>query len=98
MKKEGEYVAVEKMQMMNLVAPLDDMHDLLQEIVLIEKIHIKNAVKEIQDSNFTLAVLEEHLDSIADMGSIVKYKANKSSYKTCNSLLSSTVHHHIVIR
>ena len=37
MKKEGEYVAVEKMQMMNLVAPLDDMHDLLQEIVLKER-------------------------------------------------------------
>ena len=88
MKKEGEYVAVEKMQMMNLVAPLDDMHDLLQEIVLIERIHIKNAVKEIQDSNFTLAVLEEHLDSIADMGSIVEYKANKSSYKTYQDKLS----------
>ena len=88
MKKEGEYVAVEKMQMMNLVAPLDDMHDLLQEIVLIERIHIKNAVKEIQDSNFTLAVLEEHLDSIADMGTIVKYKANKSSYKTYQDKLS----------
>ena len=88
MKKEGEYVAVEKMQMMNLVAPLDDMHDLLQEIVLIERIHIKNAVKEIQDSNFTLAVLEEHLDSIADMGTIVKYKANKSSYKIYQDKLS----------
>ena len=88
MKKEGEYVAVEKMQMMNLVAPLDDMHDLLQEIVLIERIHIKNAVKEIQDSNFTLAVLEEHLDSIADMGTIVKYKANKSCYKTYQDKLS----------
>ena len=70
------------MQMMNLVAPLEDMHDLLQEIVLIEKIHIKNAVKEIQDSNFTLAVLDEHIDSIADMGSIIKYKSNKSSFKS----------------
>ena len=76
------------MQMMNLVAPLDDMHDLLQEIVLIEKIHIKNAVKEIQDSNFTLAVLEEHIDSIADMGSIVKYKSNKSSFKAYQDKLS----------
>lgn len=81
-------MAVEKMQMMNLVAPLDDMHDLLQEIVLIEKIHIKNAVKEIQDSNFTLAVLEEHLESIADMGNIVKFKSNRSSYKVYQDKLS----------
>lgn len=69
------------MQMMNLVAPLDDMNKVLQEIVLLERIHIKNAVKEINESNFTMAVLEEHIESIADMGSIVKYKSKKSNLK-----------------
>ncbi len=74
-------MAVEKMKMMNMVAPIRDMHDVLQEIVLLERIHIKNAVREIRDSNFTLSVLEEHLDSIADMGHIVSYRGGKENFQ-----------------
>lgn len=83
-------MAVEKMQMMNLVAPLGDMHDILQEVVLLEKVHIKNAMKEISDSNFTLSVLEEHLDSITDMGSIVRYKGNKQDLKQYSDMIKRT--------
>lgn len=73
--------------MMNVVAPLSQLHPVLQEVVLLERVHIRNAMKEISDSNFTLAVLEEHLDSIADLGSIVKYHGDKKDFKSYTSMI-----------
>lgn len=83
-------MAIEKMQMMNLIAPLEDMHDVLREIVMLEKVHIKNAASEIGDGNFTLSVLGEHLDAISDIGGIRRYRGARTEVKRERELLQKT--------
>lgn len=71
-------MAVEKMEMMNLVAPIDNIHEILEGVVLTEKVHIQKGQSS-GDSNFTLSVLEDALSNLRDMGSVVRYKADKRS-------------------
>lgn len=67
-------MAVEKMEMLNLVAPIEDIDNITREVVLLENIHIVNALNEINESNFTLCVLEENLDELVDMCVIKPYR------------------------
>ncbi len=67
-------MAVEKMEMLNLVAPIKDIDNIARDVVLLEKIHIVNALNEINESNFTLCVLEENLDELVDMCVIKPYR------------------------
>ena len=39
-------MAVEKMKLMNIVAPIEDMHDILKDLILSEKLHVKNYTKD----------------------------------------------------
>jgi len=71
-------MAVEKMEMMNLVAPIENIHEILEGVVLTEKVHIQKGQNS-GDSNFTLSVLEDALSTLRDMGSLVRYKASKKS-------------------
>ncbi len=60
-------MAVEKMKMMNIVAHQDHLDQILRRIVLMENVHLIDAVTEIDDSNFTLNMLEENLEEIINM-------------------------------
>lgn len=71
-------MAVEKMEMMNLVAPIENIHEILEGVVLTERVHIQKGQNS-GDSNFTLSVLEDALSTLRDMGSLVRYKASKKS-------------------
>ncbi len=57
-------MAVEKMKMMNIVAHQDHLDQILRRIVLMENVHLIDAVTEIDDSNFTLNMLEENLEEL----------------------------------
>lgn len=67
-------MAVERMEMLNLVAPIEKINEISRDIVLLENIHIVNALNEINESNFTLCVLEENIDELVDMCIIKPYK------------------------
>lgn len=66
-------MAVEKMEMLNLVAPIEEMNDICRDIVLLQNVHIVNALNEINESNFTLCIMEENLNELVDMCVIKPY-------------------------
>lgn len=71
-------MAVEKMEMMNVVAHQDHLDQILRRIVLMENVHLIDAVTEIDESNFTLNMLEENLEEIINMCMIKPYRTDKS--------------------
>ncbi len=71
-------MAVEKMELMNLVAHQDHLDQILRKIVLMENVHLIDAMTEIDESNFTLNMLEENLDEIMNMCMIKPYRTEKS--------------------
>ncbi|WZL73469.1 V-type ATPase 116kDa subunit family protein [Clostridiaceae bacterium 35-E11] len=73
-------MAVEQMEMMNLVGPIEDIHHIAKEIVQLGNVHMVNASHEIDESNFTLNVLEENIDELIDM-CIIKPYQEESSHK-----------------
>jgi V/A-type H+-transporting ATPase subunit I len=71
-------MAVQKMVMMNLVAKLEDLDYLLKKITLSEKVHIVNAIDEIDESNFTLSMMEQNVEEIVNMCTIEAYHDRKN--------------------
>ncbi|NLK73171.1 MAG: V-type ATP synthase subunit I [Clostridiales bacterium] len=67
-------MSVERMNMLNLVAPIEYMDELVKEIVLFGKLHVVNAMVEINDSNFTIALDKENIHEISEMAMIHSYK------------------------
>lgn len=78
---------VEKMEMMNLVGHTNDLDYLIREIVLLGSVHPVDAIKEINESNFTLSMLEENVDEIINMCEIKPY-IPKMTYKDVNKKLT----------
>lgn len=71
-------MAVKKMMMMNLVAGLDDLDFILKKIALSEQVHVVNAMEEIDESNFTLSMMEKNVDEIVNMSAIKPYRTEKN--------------------
>lgn len=71
-------MAVKEMVLMNLVAKLDNLDYLMKKIVLSNQVHMVNAIEEIDESNFTLSMMEENVDEIVNMGTITPYKNTKN--------------------
>ncbi|MEW9123661.1 MAG: V-type ATPase 116kDa subunit family protein [Thermotaleaceae bacterium] len=67
-------MAVEKMEMLNVVAPIGLMDEIVKEIVLSKCVHMVNALHEIDESNFTLKIEEENLQELVDICLIRPYK------------------------
>lgn len=74
-------MAVEKMELMNLVAHQDNLELILRKIVAMENVHVIDAMTEIDESNFTLNMLEENMEEIVNMCMIKPYKTDKSFRK-----------------
>lgn len=74
-------MAVEKMKLMNIVAPVECMHDILRELILSESAHIRNyTVNKVADS-LTMTMLSKYEDPIRDSGRFTRYKAEKADFK-----------------
>jgi len=67
-------MSIEKMSMVNLVADLALLDDVLKEIALFERIQLVNAYHEIEESNFRLSMVDENRDEILNMCRIEPYK------------------------
>ena len=68
-------MSVEKMSMMNLVADLALLDEVLKEIALFERIQLVSAYHEIEESNFRLSMVDENRDEILNMCRIEPYKS-----------------------
>ena len=62
------------MIMVNLVADLALLDEVLKEIALFERIQLVNAYREIEESNFRLSMVDENRDEILNMCRIEPYK------------------------
>ncbi len=82
-------MAVEKMEMLNLVAPIEDINNISRDVVLLQNIHIVNALNEINESNFTLCILEENLDELVDMCIIKPYREEEFNYKDISAKINN---------
>ncbi len=79
-------MAVEKMEMLNLVAPIEELHDIAREVVLLENVHLVNAMNEINESNFTLCIMEENIDELVEMCIIKSFKTNENYTEINNKM------------
>ncbi len=69
-------MTVENMKMLNLVAPIEYLHNVAREIALLGNVHLVNALHEVDESNFTLPVEEENIQELADIVLIKPYEEN----------------------
>ncbi len=69
------------MELLNLVAHQDYLDQVLRKIVLMENVHLIDAMNEIDESNFTLNMLEENLEEIMNMCMIKPFRTDKSFKK-----------------
>lgn len=52
-------MAVEKMELMTVAGPRDNIEEVLRSVVLLEKIHIESSLKKVGEGGLTLCMLEE---------------------------------------
>jgi len=68
-------LGIEKMVMMNVVAPIEELDNIAKELVMMGNVHIVNALNEINASNFTVGVQEENIDELVAMNVIQAYRS-----------------------
>lgn len=74
-------MSVEKMQLMNIVGNLSELDEILRAMVLNGNLHFVNAIEEIDESDFTLSMLEENTQEIIDI-CLIKPFSSKSDFKS----------------
>jgi len=70
-------VGIEKMVMMNIVGPINEIDNIARELTLMGNVHIVNAINEIDESNFTLGVQEENINELVEMNVIQPYRSEE---------------------
>jgi V/A-type H+-transporting ATPase subunit I len=60
-------MAVERMRMMNLVAPIQHLHNIIREVVMLGNVHIVNALHEVDESNFNMPVAVDNIKELEDL-------------------------------
>ncbi|SKC56737.1 V-type ATP synthase subunit I [Maledivibacter halophilus] len=81
-------MTVAKMEMLNLVAPIRYIDKISREIVLLENIHMVNALNEINEDNFTLSIAEENIEELVDMCVIKAYREERD-YKDISEKINN---------
>lgn len=68
-------MAVERMEMLNLIGQISDMDYISRELVLLGCIHMVNAMHEIDSNNFTISA-EMNVDALVDVNFIKPYRGD----------------------
>ncbi|HHY90901.1 MAG TPA: V-type ATP synthase subunit I [Clostridiales bacterium] len=79
-------MAIERMEMLNLVGPLDEINPIVKRIVMLGNVHIVNALNEIDESNFTIDVVEENIHELVGMTAVRPYREDVS-YKGLGKMI-----------
>lgn len=67
-------MAVEKLELLNLVARIGEMDQFLRRLALMENIHLVNAMTEVDQSRFTLAADDDYSQQLIDMCMVKAYR------------------------
>lgn len=76
-------MAIEKMMMINMVAPISLMEEVTKKVVLTEMFHPINALEEINHGNFKITTTEDNLDTLIDVNYVKPY-SEKRDYSRIN--------------
>lgn len=74
-------LAIEKMKMINLISPIENMHTILEELVLMGCFHIRNYTKSNSSDTLTMQLISEAIEDSLDIGNIQKFKFDKTDFK-----------------
>lgn len=81
-------MAVERMEMLNIIGQLEDMDYISKELVLLECMHMVNALHEIDTNNFTISTTEKNMDALVDVCFIKPYHRNPDYVKATEQIES----------
>lgn len=71
-------MAVEKMDMIDIVGRMDDVDDIARRIVLSSSVHMVSAITEVQQNNFPILKAQENVDAVLDYSYIRQYSSQKN--------------------
>lgn len=81
-------LAIEKMRMMNIVSPIENIHSILEDLVIMGCFHIQNYTKSNSSDTLTMQLVSEVMDDSLDIGNIQKFKFEKTDFKDLIEKLS----------
>ena len=71
-------MAVEKMEMIDIVGHMDNVDDISRRIVLSSSVHMVSAITEVQQNNFPILKAQENVDAVLDYSYIKQYTSQKN--------------------
>lgn len=73
-------MAVEKMEMIDIVGHMDNIDDIARRIVLSSSVHMISAITEVNHNNFPILKAQENVDAVLDYSYIKQYSSQKNLY------------------
>lgn len=70
-------MAVEKMEMIDIVGHMDNVDDIARRIVLSSSVHMVSAITEVNQNNFPILKAQENVDAVLDYSYIKQYSSQK---------------------
>ena len=74
-------MAVDKMQMFSIVAPLHNMQGILEDLVLNGHVHIHNNTEDNSTDSLTMSFIESKMDKDFELGALSKIKYERTNFK-----------------
>jgi V/A-type H+-transporting ATPase subunit I len=71
-------MAVEKMEMIDIVGHMDNVDDIARRIVLSSSVHMVSAITEVHQNNFPILKAQENVDAVLDYSYIKQYSSQKN--------------------
>ncbi|MCX7884331.1 MAG: hypothetical protein N2448_04795 [Caloramator sp.] len=71
-------MAVEKMEMINIIGQMDEVDDVAKNIILSSSVHMMNAITEINQNNFPILKAQDNVDALLDFNYIKQYNSQKN--------------------
>lgn len=74
------------MIMLNIIGRMKDIDYVTRELVLLECMHTVNAMREIDNNNFTVSTTEKHMNALVDINFIKPYHGGSDFAKTAEQI------------
>lgn len=71
-------MAVEKMEMIDIVGHMDNVDDIARRIVLSSSVHMVSAITEVHQNNFPILKAQENVNAVLDYSYIKQYSSQKN--------------------
>ena len=79
-------MAIEKMKMVDMIGPMDDLEKVAKSIVLSGNMQVVNTMQQINATNFKFSTTEENVDRLIDVCSIKPFAKNRDNSVTSREI------------